>query len=146
MKNRYIEQVLRLLPASRREKREIARDLEEAFSSARENGETEAKLIERLGSPEEFAERVAGPDAAARRKRRAQLQFAGLLAAALACFVIFWLALALRPPETVIGGADSMTRIRVEGAFDPIWIFAALGGAALLFAVVRAVLFWRRRR
>ena len=39
----------------RAKKDEILRDLQEAFDSALEHGETEQDVIERLGSPAEFA-------------------------------------------------------------------------------------------
>ena len=42
----YIKQVKRALRVSRAQKREIIRDLTEAFASAREHGETEAQVLE----------------------------------------------------------------------------------------------------
>lgn len=49
------------------------RDLNEVFASALEHGETEQQVIERLGTPKEFAENTAeqlGIDSAAPQKRK----------------------------------------------------------------------------
>ena len=55
MKERYIKQVKKqlMIPASKR--KAVLRDLEEAFASAAEHGETEQQVISRLGTPEQFA-------------------------------------------------------------------------------------------
>ena len=55
MKKQYIRSVNRTLVCSARQKKEILRDLEEIFTSAADHGETEAEVIERLGSPENYA-------------------------------------------------------------------------------------------
>ena len=55
MKEQYIKLVCKELTVPRRQKKDIIRDLEEAFASAKEHGETEEQVIERLGTPEEFA-------------------------------------------------------------------------------------------
>ena len=54
--NEYIKQVKRELSVPRGRKKEVLRDLEEAFASAKEHGESEAEVIARLGTPQEFAE------------------------------------------------------------------------------------------
>ena len=54
-KEQYIRQVKKALTVPRAKKDEILRDLQEAFDSALEHGETEQDVIERLGSPAEFA-------------------------------------------------------------------------------------------
>lgn len=54
-KEQYIRQVKKVLTVPRAKKEEILRDLQEAFDSALEHGETEQDVIERLGSPTEFA-------------------------------------------------------------------------------------------
>ena len=74
MKRQYIRQVKRELNWSPSVRRKVARDLDEAFASALEHGETERQVIERLGTPQEFAESIAeqfGVDRAARARRRA---------------------------------------------------------------------------
>lgn len=55
MKEQYIKQVSKLLAVPHKQKKDILRDLEEAFASAKEHGETEEQVLERLGTPEEFA-------------------------------------------------------------------------------------------
>ena len=55
MREQYIRQVKRLLKVPRRKKRDILRDLEESFAAAAEHGETEQQVLDRLGTPEEFA-------------------------------------------------------------------------------------------
>ena len=80
MKEQYIRQVEKELKVPRNRKREILRDLQEAFASALEHGETEAQVIQRLGTPKEFANSTAeqlGVDPV-RGKKRKQL-LAGLL-------------------------------------------------------------------
>ena len=54
-KEQYIRQVKKALTGPRAKKEEILRDLQEAFDSALEHGETEQDVIERLGPPAEFA-------------------------------------------------------------------------------------------
>lgn len=55
MGERYIKQVNRKLKLSRSRRKEIIHDLEELFAEATACGETEEKVIERLGTPEEYA-------------------------------------------------------------------------------------------
>lgn len=55
MKERYIKQVEKELNLSRKAKKEVVRDLNEIFASALEHGETAQQVIERLGTPKEFA-------------------------------------------------------------------------------------------
>lgn len=58
MKETYIRQVKQALLLPKKKKEAIARDLREAFACALEHGETEQQVIERLGSPAEFARGV----------------------------------------------------------------------------------------
>ena len=58
MREKYIEQVKRYLVVSRKQKVEVIRDLQEAFASAMEHDETKQQVIERLGSPSDFADSV----------------------------------------------------------------------------------------
>lgn len=62
MKEKYIKQVSKNLHISNKAKNEIVRDLGEIFDSAIENGETEQRVIDRLGDPKEFAESVSGQE------------------------------------------------------------------------------------
>ena len=59
MKEQYIKQVEKELHLSRKEKIEVLRDLNEIFASAVEHGETEQQVIERLGTPKDFADSTA---------------------------------------------------------------------------------------
>lgn len=73
MKEQYIKQVEKELCLPRNEKKEVVRDLNEVFASALEHGETEQQVIERLGTPKEFAENTAeqlGIDSTAPQKRK----------------------------------------------------------------------------
>lgn len=54
----YIKQVKKSLNVSHKAKAEILCNLEEAFASAAEHGETEQQVMDRLGTPEEFAESI----------------------------------------------------------------------------------------
>ena len=137
MKERYIRQVERALTSPRARKREILRDLEEIFSSALEHGETEQAVIDRLGPPEAFAAGME-EELGSRRGRGAAGAVAGIAAAVLAvgCAAVFAAARLLRAPEEVIGGADSMTGIRVLGGFDWSWALLGLGAAAAVLAAV----------
>ena len=55
MKQQYIRRVKKTLNLPREQKAEVLRDLDEAFASALEHGETERQVIERLGTPEDIA-------------------------------------------------------------------------------------------
>lgn len=59
MKEQYIKQVEKELHLTRKAKAEVVRDLGEIFASATEHGETEQQVIERLGTPKEFADSTA---------------------------------------------------------------------------------------
>ena len=61
MKEQYIKQVEKELNLSRKAKTEVVRDLNEIFASATEHGETEQQVIERLGTPKEFADSKSSP-------------------------------------------------------------------------------------
>lgn len=143
-KEEYLRQVKRALRVPARRKREVLRDLEEAFDSAREQGEDEAALAERLGSPAAFA---AGVNRESRPGPAARLAPALLGLAALLVLGLAWFshsaALSARLPENAIGGAVGSTSIQVEGAVDPFPLLLALGAALLAAAVF---LFLRLRR
>ena len=58
MKEQYIKQVEKELSLPRKMKKEVVRDLNEVFASAMEHGETEQQIIQRLGTPKEFADQT----------------------------------------------------------------------------------------
>lgn len=144
MKEQYIRQVKKELRVSRKAKNEVARDLNEIFASAAEHGETERQVVERLGTPKEFADSAAesfGVENSARRNRRGMLSCVISLSAAVIAFAIYVVARLDRTPDGAIGQADAMTGIRVEGAlgFDISKIMLALGVFAAAFAAVQLV-------
>ncbi len=143
MKEQYLRQVARRLSLSRRKKREVLRDLEEAFASAQEHGETEEKVLERLGSPEEFCAGVE--EQLGVRQGRGGTAPILLTACGAVLLGLFAAAQAGRPPEGAIGQADAATTIQVESAFpfDPAWLLLGLAALLLLWA---AALVLRRRR
>lgn len=144
MKEQYIRRVKRALNGSRRVKKEVIRDLNEIFASAAAHGETEERVIERLGAPEEFAGSAAeslGIDAAARRNRRGLIScVVSAVVAALALAAYAGIRLS-SVPDGAIGQADAMTGIQIEGAlrFDASQIMAVLGGIALAFAIFQMI-------
>lgn len=149
MKENYIEQVKKELVVSARQKKEVIRDLNEAFASALEHGETEQQVIERLGSPKDFAGNIheqLGIDCTARWKRKNLLHIAAAAVIAAIAFSVSILIKTLKAPENVIGQADTMTSIKVEGtAFDPMLLFLLIGIAALAVVIILAVRYFRRK-
>lgn len=152
MKERYIRQVSHELRMPRRKKREVIRDLNEIFTSAQEHGETAQQVIERLGSPRDFAAGVM-ENADVREKNRAlQKGSVVTLAALLAALAAFALAVVtgtgVNAPN-VIGQADAMTGIQVEGmvGLHPSMLFLLIGLLFLALAVsqmIRTVRAYRR--
>ena len=111
MKEEYIRRVKGHLPLPRQQKREVLQDLEEIFASAGEHGESEAQVLDRLGSPEEYAKEVLAQIGYAPRPGKAAL---GLALSALVCGVclaLFLWSQSGRLPEDAIGGAVSSTNI-----------------------------------
>lgn len=151
MKEQYIRQVEKELHLSRKMKKEVVRDLEEIFSSAAEHGEAEQQVIERLGTPKEFADSTAeqlGVDPAAPGKRREIISAAAALLTAVAAFAIYAVTKIGKVPEGAIGQADAMTDIRIEGAFafDATQLLLAVGIIAAVFAVIRMIRTVRKNR
>lgn len=149
MKTEYIEQVKNELAVSRKWKKEIERDLHEAFASAVEHGETEQAVILRLGSPREFANSIheqlgIGRMERRRKQERFKIGFAAMIM--ILAFSLSGFIQSLRVPRNVIGQADGTTSIKIEAAaIDPILIFVLLGTAALSAAVVFGIRYIRRK-
>ena len=118
MREQYIRQVKRLLKVPRRKKRDILRDLEESFAAAAEHGETEQQILDRLGTPEEFAAAMTEPsDEAAYRRRRTAAALVTALAVCAGAFGLRAGLLAARSASLgIIGGADGPTVIFVTGS------------------------------
>lgn len=139
MKQQYIRQVKKALNLQREQKAEVLRDLDEAFASALEHGETERQVIERLGTPDEFADSIheqlgiACPDRRG-RKRRICIALTALVSAI--AFAIAFFMRAERPAQNIIGQADAMTNMQIVGSgVDMFWLMIALGCIALAAAI-----------
>lgn len=136
MKEQYIRQVEKELKVPRNRKREILRDLQEAFASALEHGETEAQVIQRLGTPKEFANSTAeqlGVDPARGKKRKQLLAGLLCLVVAAAAFAGYAAGQLSQTPADAIGQADAMTNIQVTGGLG-IPAPGILLAAGILFA------------
>lgn len=139
MKQQYIRQVKKALNLPREQKAEVLRDLDEAFASALEHGETERQVIERLGTPDEFADSIheqlgiACPDRRG-RKRRICIALTALVSAI--AFAIAFFIRAERPAQNIIGQADAMTNMQIVGSgVDMFWLMIALGCIAFAAAI-----------
>lgn len=139
MKQQYIRRVKKALNLPREQKAEVLRDLDEAFASALEHGETERQVIERLGTPDEFADSIheqlgiACPDRHG-RKRRICIALTALVSAI--AFAIAFFMRAERPAQNIIGQADAMTNMQIVGSgVDMFWLMIALGCIALAAAI-----------
>ena len=142
MKEHYIKQVKRELLISRRQKNDVLRDLDEVFTSAMEHGETEQQVIERLGSPKDFAistEEQLGIDRTALRKRNNIIFIIISIGVSVLAFVLFGTLHSKQLPDGVIGQADAKTNIRINGtgAIDPSLIFLVIGITAIIVLIVR---------
>ncbi|MDO4650042.1 MAG: hypothetical protein Q4B26_15495 [Eubacteriales bacterium] len=144
MKEEYIKQVEKELPLSRKVKQAIIRDLNEIFSSAVENGETEQDVIERLGSPKEFADNTAeqlGIDVDRLQKRKMIFPVIVLFTVAVVAFAFYGMMQVQKMPENVIGYADTMTGIKVEGTLgmNISVIILGLGILAVIIGIIRII-------
>ena len=147
-KEQYIRQVKKVLTGPRAKKEEILRDLQEAFDSALEHGETEQDVIERLGSPAEFAGDIEDQRGIKRKRhgKTALIWVLALLSAVM--FAVYAASRMMRPPENAIGQADAMTSIQVYCDGLPVVpaLLLLLGTAAGVAAVILAVRHIRERR
>ena len=146
MKEQYIKQVEKELSLPRKMKKEVVRDLNEVFASAMEHGETEQQIIQRLGTPKEFADSTAeqfGIDNTKSKKRNGIISTLVALIApfhviAVAAFSVYAVTQSGKVPEGAIGQADATTNIQIEGAFafDISQILLAIGFAATAIAIL----------
>lgn len=146
MKEQYLAEVAKRLNVPRSKRKEILRDLSEAFASAAEHGESEEQVVQRLGTPQDFVNSLA-PFSPSTRKRWA-LAFGVTLGAAVIA-LIPWLSSRLDPmPKNAIGQADAATSIQLESALPidapTLFLIASL----LLFAAAAllAIRLWRMKR
>ena len=146
MKEEYIRRVKVHLPLPRQQKREVLRDLEEIFASAGEHGESEAQVLDRLGSPEEYAKEVLAQTGFAPRPGKAALGLALSALVCVVCFGLFWAAQRPWVPQEAIGFAQGSTSIQVEGAVDLSPLLLVLAAVGLVGAVWFAWRLLRRRK
>lgn len=144
MKEQYIKQAEKELHIPRKAKKDVIRDLNEIFASALENGETEQQVIDRLGTPKEFAESTAeqlGIDFTASRKHKGIISSIVALAVAVIAFVIYGTTQVGNVPPDAIGQADSMTNIKIDGAFgiDISTVLLVIGIVAAVVAVIQII-------
>ena len=146
MKQEYIQQVGRALPLPGKQRREVLRDLEELFASAAEHGESEVQVLDRLGSPEEYAKEVLDQTSYVPKPGKAAL---GLALSALVCGVclaLFLWSQSGRLPEDAIGGAVGSTGIQLAGGVDLSSLLLVLAAVGLMGAVFFALWLLRKRK
>ena len=151
MRELYIKQVKKALAMPHKQKKAVLRDLNEAFASALEHGETERQVMERLGSPTELAQNMAelpGHNKQAQQTRKRLVRSIAALGVAALSFIAYFASAGQKLPQNVIGQADAMTGIAVEAAlaFDALPLLLVLGAAALVFAGVQIVALIRKKR
>ncbi len=151
MKEQYIKQVKRELSLPRKVKKEVIRDLNEVFASAMEHGETEQQVIQRLGTPREFADSTAeqfGIDNTISKKRKAIISVIVAFVIAAVAFSIGAVTRFEKVPKGAIGQADAMTNIHIDGTFslDVSQIILAVGFAAAVIAVLLIIRIIRENR
>lgn len=148
MKRQYLKQFKKELSVPRKRKKEILRDLHEAFLSAAEHGETEQAVIERLGPPKELAEDIAGQleaYPAAHRKRKRAVCSGFLFVSSAICFLLYGAASFSYPqfPSEAIGFAEGSTQIALANVFSIAPVFLRSG---CIFVVGALVSMWRSIR
>ncbi len=151
MKEQYIKQVKKELSLPCKVKKEVLRDLNEVFTSALEHGETEQQVIQRLGTPREFADSTAeqfGIDNTISKKRKTIISaLAAFIIAALA-FSIYAVTRLEKVPKGAIGQASAMTNIHIDGTFslDISQVILAVGSVAAVIAVLLIIRIIRENR
>ena len=142
MRKQYIKQVKKELSVSHKLKKEILRDLNEAFDSAAEHGETEEQVINRLGTSKDFTrdveENMSFDRVQYRKNQKKIVEICCLCGIAIICLIAALISQTSRLPENVIGQGDAMTSITVKSAF-PFGLFFILLIAGIVIAVIAAI-------
>lgn len=151
MKEQYIKRVKKALHLPRGAKSEVLRDLDEIFASAAEHGEIEQRVIERLGTPKEFADNAAeqfGVDNSALQKQKKIISIAVSVGVAAVAIVIYAAAKSVQIPDGAIGQADAMTNIQLVGEYgvNASQIILAAGIIAAAFATIQIIGIVRKNR
>lgn len=141
MKEQYIRQIKKELSLPQKRKKEVMRDLNEVFASAIEHGETEQQVIQRLGTPQEFADSIAeqlGIDNTAAKKRKGIISALVALIIAVTAFLVYAVTQSGKVPEDAIGQANATTNIQIDGVFilDVSQILLGIGLIATVIAVL----------
>ena len=136
MKQEYIRQVARRLDLSKKQKKEILRDLDEMFDSAQEHGESADQVIHRLGTPEEYAQTIMSQTEVPGKKFGKTLL--GLILSSVVgvlCLTLFAVTQQSWVPDNAIGAAQGVTSIQVVGVFDLSPFLLVAGSLAFLLAL-----------
>ena len=141
MNEEYIKQVEKELFLSRKEKKDVMRDLNEVFASALEHGETEQQVIQRLGTPKEFADSIAEQFGIDNNNSKRQKGIISALVAFLMAAVAFSIYAVTRlgkALERTIGQADATTNIQIQGALgiDVSQITLAVGFSGAMITIL----------
>lgn len=135
----YIKQVKKSLNISHKTKAEILRDLEEAFASAAEHGETEQQVMDRLGTPEEFGESIQEQLGLSCTEKSSWKGRTGIAIAAFIFIIAFagaWGIHASKPAKNMIGQADAATTIQIAGSgMDLFFWLLLIGGVGCITAI-----------
>lgn len=151
MKEQYIKRVKKALHLPRGAKSEVLRDLDEIFTSAAEHGEIEQRVIERLGTPKEFADNAAeqfGVDNSALQKQKKIISIAVSVGVAAVAIAIYAATKSVQIPDGAIGQADAMTNIQLVGEYgvNASQIILAAGIIAAAFATIQIIGIVRKNR
>lgn len=133
MKQQYMKQVKKELAVTRKQKKEIMRDLDEVFSSALEHGESEKEVIERLGLPKEF---VLNFEEQSNNHKQSVIACIIAFVISIISFVLYRVIQVQQPPSGAIGHADAMTNIKIEGLSTIDWPQIILIVGIVAFSVV----------
>ena len=145
MKEQYIRQIKKELSLPQKRKKEVMRDLNEVFASAIEHGETEQQVIQRLGTPQEFADSIAeqlGIDNTAAKKRKGIISTLVALIIAVTAFLVYAVTQSGKVPEDAIGQANATTNIQIDGVFI-LGVSQILLGIGLIATVIAVLLIIR---
>jgi len=150
MREKFIEEVRKELVVSAKSKKEIIRDLQEVFASAQEHGESEQQVIERLGSPKEFADNVheqLGLHPTKVKRARVKLRSASILLFALAAACIGLFLYSRHIPSNMIGQADAMTHISISGSGIGLsGMLLLVGGVAFASSVTLTIIYAYKKK
>lgn len=154
IKEKYISDVLKMLSVPRSKKREIARDLHEAFTSALEHGETYEQVIERFGSSDALAKSLSVELGVPYGKQRTFCLILGILLLIIgSVFVAIYMIISTTTglPNShlgIIGGSDGPTQIFVSPSdgIDGSIVFLSLGIIAIILSIAFLIVYIRKRR